>query len=108
MSSWRRFSRLPQSDEYWQRLIHRVQQSAHAASNMPDERVRSLAPFAWTAVAAAAAAVIATAYFPAPSRGGRSGPLLLAPADPTGAAWVERTQPPDAAELLLTRLEQSR
>lgn len=101
MSDWRRFSRLPQSAAYWQQLTARMQQSAHDSAAFAPEPVRSLAPLAWTAFAAALAAAIVSVWLPASPGNSVSLPALLAPADSTGAVWVARSAPPDAAEVLL-------
>jgi hypothetical protein len=102
MNDWRQLSRLPESDEYWKRLNESVQQSLHGVEVEPVP-VHSLAPYAWAAVAAALAAVIASSYLPGPSAPERSFQAVLAPADSTGAAWLAAAGPPTVMQMLETR-----
>lgn len=101
MTDWRQFSRLPKSPEYWDDLTARVQQSLQGVEVEP-ARVIALAPFAWTAIAATLAAVIASSYLPMAAVPERSFQAALAPADSIGAAWLANTAPPTVMEMLTT------
>jgi hypothetical protein len=109
MSGWRRFSRLPQSPEYWQRVTARMQQSVQAVGEAPDQPMWSLAPLAWTAIAATIVAVIASAALPDAASGTNlSLRNSLAPADSAAAGWLDSSRPPSASDLLLTQLARAR
>jgi hypothetical protein len=100
MSEWRRFSRLPQSPEYWRGVTDRVQQSVHALGDAPLEPVRSLAPLAWIALAAGIVAVVASTILPPVRDTAVSLRTGIIPADSVAAIWLDRSEPPSATELL--------
>jgi hypothetical protein len=101
MSEWHRFSRLPQSPEYWQGLTARTQQSVRAMGDEPVQAVRSLAPLAWMAIAAGIVAVVASTMLPPVRDTAVSLRTGLEPADPIAASWLDRSEPPSATELLM-------
>ena len=107
MSEWRRFSRLPQSPEYWRGLTARMQQSVAAVGDAPMEPERSLAPLAWMAIAACTVAVIASTMLPSRTDNAVSLRTVLVPADPVAATWLDMSQPPTATQVLLMRMENS-
>ena len=108
MSQWRRFSRLPQSPDYWEGVTARMQRSAHEPGDVAREPAAwSLVPLAWTAIAAAIAAVITSTALPAAPATGTSLRSSLTPADPAAAEWLNPARPPSAGDLLLTQLARS-
>ena len=107
MSEWRRFSRLPQSPEYWQGLTTRLQQSVASIGDAPAEPVRSLAPLAWMAIAAGIVAVVASTMLPPVRDTAVSLRTGLAPSDPVAANWLDRSEPPSATELLVMQMARS-
>jgi hypothetical protein len=104
MSEWRRYSRLPRSPDYWDGVTARMQQSVHAMGEVPEESAWSLVPLAWTAIAAALAAVIASTALPVAPATSVSLYGGLTPADSAAAEWLDNSQPPSAGDLLLTQL----
>lgn len=107
MSEWRRFSRLPRSQEYWQGLTTRVQQTVAAMDDAPAASVRSLAPLAWMAIAAGIVAVAASTMLPPARDTAVSLRTGLAPADPIAVSWLDRSEPPSATELLVMQMARS-
>ena len=108
MSQWRRFSRLPQSPEYWHGLTSRMQRVAHATETVDEAPVRSLAPFAWLAIAASVLAVVASAALPPGPATAISIRDGLAPADSIAVTWLESTQPPSGSDLLIAQIGRPR
>ncbi len=104
MSDWQRFSRLPESPEYWRDASERLQHSARAAAALPPLPVQSLAPFAWMAVAATIAAVMVSRATPAESRAAPV-PRGLLPSDPAAVTWLSRSGPPSVAEMLFAGMK---
>jgi hypothetical protein len=100
MSDWKRFSRLPQSDEYYGVLASRMQQSLHDVAIEP-VMVRSLAPLAWTAIAAALVAVMVSARFRPDAESDIALRTALVPADSIGAQWSASNSPPSIATVLM-------
>lgn len=107
MSDWRRFSRLPDSPDYWRGVNHRIQRSVHTMDQLTVEPVRSLMPLAWTAIAAATVAVIASSLLPPAADTPVSLRSGLAPADPLAISWLEQSEPPSTAEVLVGQMTRS-
>jgi hypothetical protein len=101
MIEWRRFSRLPRSPEYWRGVSDRVAQSVHAMAAPDVEPVRSLAPYAWTAIAAAVVAVVASSVLPVRTDAPVSIRAGIAPTDPIATTWLNTAEPPSAADVLV-------
>ena len=108
MIEWRRFSRLPRSPEYWRGVSDRVAQSVHAMETVEAQPVRSLVPYAWTAIAAAAVAVLASRALPVRTDAPMSLRSSIAPADPIGARWLDMAEPPSAADVLVGSMTRAR
>ena len=109
MIEWRRFSRLPRSPEYWRGVSGRIARSVHAMGPPEEiEPVRSLAPYAWTAIAAAAIAIVASSVMPVRADAPISVRTGIAPADPIATTWLNMAAPPSAADVLVGSMTRAR
>lgn len=107
MNEWRKFSRLPESPEYWAGLRSRIDRAAAEQRPKPTERAgwRDLALGAGIVAAAAVAVLIITR----PQTTSREASLVgsLAPADPVALELLNSPAPPHISSLLSAYVPES-
>ena len=100
MSEWSKFSRLPESPEYWQELHRRIEGAALPLLVARSPRDRWVDAALASAVLTAAVVVGIMILRPAPASTPASFQAGLAPADPLAVELLNSERPPHISGLL--------